>query len=59
VQMAGLGAALIGDPLYPCLREERLDDFSTPLQLLARSLAFVDPLSGAPRRFVSTRQLCC
>jgi tRNA pseudouridine32 synthase/23S rRNA pseudouridine746 synthase len=41
------------------LREERLDDFSTPLQLLARSLAFVDPLSGAPRRFVSTRQLCC
>ena len=59
VQMAGLGAALIGDPLYPTLREAASDDFSTPLQLLARSLAFVDPLSGAPRRFISTRQLRC
>lgn len=59
VQMAGLGAALIGDPLYPTLGEEPPDDFRTPLQLLARSLAFVDPLSGGPRRFVSTRQLRC
>lgn len=57
VQMAGLGAALLGDPLYPTLTEQSPDDFSTPLQLLAHSLAFTDPLSGQRRRFVSRRQL--
>lgn len=32
-------------------------DFARPLQLLARSLEFADPLTGAPRRFVSERTL--
>jgi tRNA pseudouridine32 synthase/23S rRNA pseudouridine746 synthase len=33
------------------------DDFSAPLQLLARSIAFDDPLSGEARSFASEREL--
>ncbi|MEO8604379.1 MAG: pseudouridine synthase [bacterium] len=54
VHMAALGAAIANDPFYPELRDEREDDDRAPLKLLARGLAFSDPLSGAPRRFRST-----
>lgn len=57
VHMAGLGAAIAGDPLYPQLREEGEDDFAHPLKLLARSLAFVDPLDGRERNFESGLEL--
>ncbi len=57
VHMAGLGVPIVGDPLYPVIKEVAADDFSNPLQLLAQSLSFVDPLTGAPRRFVSERSL--
>ncbi|SDI44266.1 pseudouridine synthase [Pseudomonas panipatensis] len=60
VHMAALGAALRNDPLYPRLLPEeqrRSDDYSRPLQLLARHLAFVDPLSGEARAFDSQLQL--
>ncbi|WBG63475.1 pseudouridine synthase [Pseudomonas citronellolis] len=60
VHMAALGAALRNDPLYPRLLPEeqrRSDDYSRPLQLLARHLAFDDPLTGRPRQFDSQLQL--
>ncbi|WP_418338228.1 pseudouridine synthase [Pseudomonas citronellolis] len=60
VHMAALGAALRNDPLYPRLLPEeqrRSDDYSRPLQLLARHLAFGDPLTGRPRQFDSQLQL--
>lgn len=60
VHMSALGAALRNDPLYPQLLPEdqrRSDDYSRPLQLLARHLAFDDPLSGEPRQFESQLQL--
>ena len=57
VQMAALGAPLRHDPLYPQLQAHDADDFTQPLQLLARSLHFDDPLSGLPRHFLSQRQL--
>ncbi|MED5608300.1 pseudouridine synthase [Pseudomonas sp. JH-2] len=60
VHMAALGAALRNDPLYPQLLPEeqrRSDDYSRPLQLLARHLAFNDPLTGRPRQFDSQLQL--
>ncbi|MCP1642562.1 tRNA pseudouridine32 synthase/23S rRNA pseudouridine746 synthase [Pseudomonas citronellolis] len=60
VHMAALGAALRNDPLYPQLLPEeqrRSDDYSLPLQLLARHLAFDDPLTGRPRQFDSQLQL--
>lgn len=53
VQMAGLGAAIANDPLYPALQPEGPDHPARPLQLLARELAFDDPLSGEARRFCS------
>lgn len=53
VHMAALGAPIVGDTLYPELAEKADDDYQHPLKLLAHSLAFVDPLSGEPRRFES------
>ncbi|WP_312253467.1 pseudouridine synthase [Stenotrophomonas sp.] len=54
VHMAALGAPILGDDLYPQLRP--MDD-APPLQLLARALAFQDPLSGERRVFSSERSL--
>ena len=51
--MAALGAPILHDPFYPELPEPQPDDHTRPLQLLARRLAFLDPLSGQPREFVS------
>jgi tRNA pseudouridine32 synthase/23S rRNA pseudouridine746 synthase len=56
VHMAAIGAPIVGDPLYPELREEA-GDFADPLRLLARELRFVDPLSGLERVFHSGRHL--
>ncbi len=53
VQMAGLGAAIANDPLYPDLQPEVPDAPARPLKLLARELVFDDPLSGEARRFRS------
>lgn len=57
VHLAALGAAIVNDSFYPELRPELEDDYRHPLQLLARSVRFVDPLSGEARRFESRRQL--
>lgn len=57
VHMAALGLPIQGDPLYPNVINVPADEFSTPLQLLARSIEFDDPVSGARRQFVSSRQL--
>ena len=55
--MSGLGVPILGDDLYPEIRERALDDYREPLQLLAAELAFTDPLTGAPHRFRSRRPL--
>lgn len=57
VHMAALGAPILGDDLYPDIRAADAAGTPGPLQLLARSLAFIDPLSGVPRRFSSDRTL--
>jgi tRNA pseudouridine32 synthase/23S rRNA pseudouridine746 synthase len=57
VHMAELGAPILGDDCYPQLLQRASDDYRTPLQLLARRLAFVDPLSGKGRQFSSERTL--
>lgn len=60
-QLCALGLPIVGDRIYPRLwPEEPPDtppDYTQPLQLLAREIAFTDPLTGASRRFVSGRQL--
>ncbi len=57
VHMAGLGAPILNDRCYPDLEPTADDDYTRPLQLLARSLAFDDPVSGEVRYFKSLRQL--
>ena len=57
VHMAALGAPIANDPYYPTLAEMAADDHARPLKLLARSLAFVDPISGVERHFESRLQL--
>lgn len=57
VHMAALGAPIRNDPYYPDLTAQDPDDYSRPLQLLARGLSFVDPLSGQERKFESRREL--
>jgi tRNA pseudouridine32 synthase / 23S rRNA pseudouridine746 synthase len=57
VHMASLGMPIYGDPLYPNVISVLDDDFSQPLQLLAQRIEFQDPVSGALRRFVSSRRL--
>ncbi len=57
LHMASLGAPILNDAFYPVALPCKGDDFSAPLQLLARSIAFDDPLTGQPRRFDSGREL--
>ena len=52
-----LGIPLVGDPLYPEVLPTEIDDFSTPLRLLAHSLGFPDPVDGSERLFTSRRGL--
>jgi tRNA pseudouridine32 synthase / 23S rRNA pseudouridine746 synthase len=55
VHMAALGAPILGDTVYPVVREEA-PGFAEPLCLLARELRFIDPLTGQERIFRSDRQ---
>ena len=57
LHLHGLGAPIVGDPLYPVVRETSVDDFTRPLQLLASELAFTDPVDGTARRYLSARRL--
>jgi tRNA pseudouridine32 synthase / 23S rRNA pseudouridine746 synthase len=61
VHLAALGAPIVGDRIYPVLQPEpplgTPPDFDHPLQLLARAIAFTDPVTGQARRFESRRTL--
>ena len=53
LHMASLGLGIVNDPFYPVLHPQAPDDYSRPLQLLAHSIAFRDPVTGEDRRFES------
>ena len=57
VHCAALGMPIVGDRMYPTLLPADTDDHAQPLQLLARSISFVDPISGQMRRFESAQAL--
>ena len=57
VHMNALGLPIVGDDFYPCIQARRYDDFSQPLQLVARVLRFTDPVTGQEREFVSRQPL--
>ena len=61
VHCAALAIPIVNDPMYPTFLPEPArdapEDFSKPLQLLARTVEFTDPITGAARAFTSGRQL--
>jgi len=59
IHMNALGLPIQGDQFYPQVLRgpEDGEDFSQPLQLLARSLSFTDPVTGQPRNFTSGQSL--
>ncbi|MFF2621865.1 pseudouridine synthase [Oerskovia jenensis] len=57
LHMNSLGLPILHDNFYPTFYDVRPDDFGRPLQLVSRSIEFVDPLSGEARRFETTRPL--
>ena len=57
VQCAALGIPIRHDQIYPTHLAENSDDYARPLQLLAQSLDFRDPISGEERKFTSEHNL--
>lgn len=57
VHMNALGIPICNDRMYPPVEVTPDDDHARPLQLLAKSIAFADPMTGQPRRFVSRLSL--
>ncbi len=55
VHCAALGMPIVNDALYPVMKPQQADDFAQPLRLIARSIAFTDPVTGQPRAFTSDR----
>ena len=53
VHMNALGLPIVNDRMYPPVADTPGDDHAAPLQLLAKSIAFVDPVTGEARRFES------
>jgi tRNA pseudouridine32 synthase/23S rRNA pseudouridine746 synthase len=52
-----IGSCIINDRYHPKLLPEMPDNFKNPLQLIARKLEFVDPISGERFMFRSSRKL--
>ncbi|MBQ5557604.1 MAG: pseudouridine synthase [Bifidobacteriaceae bacterium] len=46
VHMNSVGLPIVGDDLYPRVVDRAHDDFSSPLELVARCLELDDPISG-------------
>lgn len=57
VHMAALGLPICNDGIYPHLTPEAAPNYDKPLQLLAQSLSFQDPISGKHQQFKTTRSL--
>ena len=57
VHLAALGIPIINDAFYPNALPCKANDMSRPLQLLAKSIGFTDPITGQPRYFETQRKL--
>ena len=57
VHMAALGIPIVGDGIYPVLTPESTTIPDRPLQLLARAIRFIDPLTRQVRELRSQRSL--
>ena len=59
VHMNALGLPIAGDQFYPRVLRgpHEAEDFANPLRLLAKAIAFTDPVTGEARAFQSQRAL--
>ncbi|PKH03719.1 pseudouridine synthase [Psychromonas sp. MB-3u-54] len=57
VHMQTLGLPILNDKYYPQLAPLSADNYSAPLQLLAKELQFIDPVTQQPRCFRSDSNL--
>ncbi len=57
LHMQALGMPLLNDVYYPTLLPRAADDYSRPLQLLAKKLCFIDPVTQQARVFNSDLDL--
>ena len=57
VHMSSLGMPIINDNFYPTPHPKQADDYNRPLQLLAKKIEFIDPISHQPCSFESTHTL--
>lgn len=57
VHMNALGLPILGDGIYPVLTPEGQIDYENPLQLLAKSIEWKDPITQEMRRFESKQSL--
>ena len=57
VHMNALGLPILNDRMYPPVANTPDDDYALPLQLLAKSIAFDDPITQQKRQFESALSL--
>lgn len=57
VHMLSIGCPIVNDPFYPELMPDKSEDYSKPLQLLAKTVGFIDPFTHKERFFESERRL--
>jgi tRNA pseudouridine32 synthase / 23S rRNA pseudouridine746 synthase len=60
VHLAALGVGIVNDTMYPDFLPQgqpAVPDYAAPLQLLAKSVALLDPITGGRREFTSQRAL--
>lgn len=57
VHLASQGLGILNDTFYPVLFEQAPDDYTKPLQLLAHSIAFTDPITREPVKYSSNLEL--
>jgi tRNA pseudouridine32 synthase/23S rRNA pseudouridine746 synthase len=57
LHMMSIGCPIVNDPFYPEVMPETREDYSKPLQLLAKTIRFIDPITHKERRFESERLL--
>ena len=58
LHMTTLGWPILNDMFYPTLQPKAPDNYSMPLQLLAKELRFIDPVTQQPRVFTNDTDLC-
>ncbi len=57
LHMTMIGSQILNDFYYPILQPEPKKGFNRPLQLLAKEMSFIDPVTGCDMNFVSERRL--